>query len=273
MIDIENGYLATYPAASFTFSRVDGLPSELHTLWMQMAAGEHREALSESRRLLREKTVRGRPLAALMAAAGAAELRCGNAAEGVVLAKRSLAILPDQWLAHAVRIAAYLAQQASGRAYRYAMTLQGCETVEAWDEPPSATDTQITLASLAWRVGAWEDVAESLDRAFPAGVASMPPPLQTDWFRLAFYRDQPDDAAAAARALLPACTIEQLDTILNAMVQHGWTAEALPLYRQAFTRNTASQLLRRRLVGLCVREGEVEEARQLAASGALNILV
>lgn len=101
----------------------------------------------------------------------------------------------------------------------------------------------------------------------------MPEDLIADWFRLAFYRDNPLDAAQAAGAILSRCTVDELDDLLNAMVQNGWTSEALPLYRTAFTIHDDSELLRRRLVGLCIREGALDEARKLASSGALTIAV
>lgn len=271
--DRTKGYLASFRPAAFSFAGAS-VPPALTRLWEHLASDDVRSALIESRRLLREKSVRNRSaLAGLLVGAAAAELRSGNAQEATRYARRSLSILPEQWMAHGIRIAACEALQSADRAYRYASTLEPVQRVAPWDEHPDAVDFQVLVASLAWRVGAWDDVAARLRRAYPAGVASMPEALQADWFRLAFYCDSPEEAAGAARAILPGCTIEQLDALLNAMVQHGWTSEALPLYRDAFARHGSSQLLRRRLVGLCIREGAMEEARELASAGALNIVV
>jgi hypothetical protein len=208
----------------------------------------------------------------LLNGAAVGELKVGNVEEAHRLAKRSAGILPDQWMAHGIRVVAH-ASAGGTRAYRYlgAVSLPG--RVHAWDEVPTPAELHLQTAALAWRDGLWDDVARSLERAYPAGVATMPADLQSDAFRLAFYRNRADDASAAARALLGTSAIDHLDALLNAMVQQGWTSEALPLYREAFARNESSQLLRRRLVGLCIREGELDEARQLASAGALNILV
>lgn len=268
-----SGYLSSYRPAPFTFSAASA-PRVLSTLWKHLAGGDTRNALAESRRLLREKSVRDKEtLAGLLVGAAAAELGAGNPRQAVPLVKRSLSLLPHQWMAHAIRIEAYEALQAPERAHRYSISITLAEEYVGWDEPRSRAETHTLIASLAWRVGAWDDVAKHLTEAYPHGVATMPGDLRGDWFRLAFYRTDPDEAAEAARAILPDCSIDQLDTLLNAMVQHGWTSEALPLYRDAFAIHADSQLLRRRLVGLCIREGALDEARELASSGALNIVV
>lgn len=269
----EHGFLATYRPPEFAFDNMASVPAPLLDLWHHLSSRDNRAALAESRRLLREKSVRNRSAhAALLIGAATAELRAGNATDAARYAKRSQAALSQQWMAQRIRIAAYEALQAPERAYRYAASLQLSESPAGWDEAISPVDFQVYVASLAWKIQAWDDVAARICRAYPAGVASMPAPLRDDWFRLAFYRDNAGEAASAARAILPDCSVDQLDTLLHAMVQNGWTSEALPLYRDAFARHSASQLLRRRLVGLCIKEGELDEARALTASGALNIL-
>ena len=60
--------------------------------------------------------------------------------------------------------------------------------------------------------------------------------------------------------------------LLQALVQQGWNEEALPLYRTVFKR-TPDPLLRRRLVGLCIRTGALDEARRLSTHGPLKINV
>jgi hypothetical protein len=59
--------------------------------------------------------------------------------------------------------------------------------------------------------------------------------------------------------------------LLQTLVQQGWTEYALPLYRTAYAAEPRNQLLRRRLVALCIREGAIEEARALAKPGALDL--
>jgi hypothetical protein len=256
-----------------TFEHATRVPGALQTLWEQLSGRDVRLAQQTARALLRKKTLADREtLAALLNGAAASELRSGNVEEAHRLAKRSAGVYPDQWMAHAIRIAAF-ATSTGTRAYRYIAAAHIPAAPPDWDEVPTHRDYLILSASLAWKNGFWDDVSRCLESAFPAGVATMPPDLQADCFRLAFYRNQPSGASEAARAMLASSTVDHLDMLLNAMVQHGWTTEALPLYREAFERNEGSQLLRRRLVGLCIREGALDEARRLASSGALNIVV
>ncbi|NNE34998.1 MAG: tetratricopeptide repeat protein [Rhodothermales bacterium] len=99
----------------------------------------------------------------------------------------------------------------------------------------------------------------------------MPAPIQEDWFRLSLYRDRPEDAVAVASVLIEEKSIPLADELLQTIVQNGWTKEALPLYRSAYKRAPESQLLRRRLVALCIREGALDEARTLTKPGALDL--
>jgi hypothetical protein len=269
----DQGYLSTLSISPPAFTKVSAAPPLLQVLWAHLAAGETRAAQLASRELLRRKTLTDREtLAALLNAAAATELQTGNPEECHRLAKRSAGVFPDQWMAHGLRIAAFATAPGS-RAFRYIASVQLPDGAAGWDEVPSPVEHKVTAAALAWRSGLWDDVARSLDAAYPAGVATMPSELKSDVFRLAFYRNQPQLATAAARSMLTSSPVDQLDMLLNAMVQNGWTAEALPLYREAFERNETSQLLRRRLVGLCIKQGELDEARKLASSGALNIVV
>ena len=99
----------------------------------------------------------------------------------------------------------------------------------------------------------------------------MPEALQEDWFSLAFYRDRPEDAAHAARELIAQHPLEHADVLLQALVQQGWYKQALDLYRTIYDRQPESELLRRRLVGLFIREGDVVNARKLMEQGALQM--
>lgn len=273
MIPERPGYLATRRPEGFTFSSA-GILSDLGLLWQYLAEGDTRGAMFESRRLLRESSS-GEPEheAGLLAGSAEAEMRAGNPEEAERLARQSLSVFPDQWMAHGITIGALEAKQDAQGAYRYAVALKRPKGMVSWDEPPTRTEFHTLVASLAWRVQQWDDAARHIALAYPEGIESMPEDLIADWFRLAFYRDNPLDAAQAAGAILSRCTVDELDDLLNAMVQNGWTSEALPLYRTAFTIHDDSELLRRRLVGLCIREGALDEARKLASSGALTIAV
>lgn len=101
----------------------------------------------------------------------------------------------------------------------------------------------------------------------------MPGVLQEDWFRLAFYRERPEDAAAAARQIILKNNTEKADVLLQTLVKHGWHRQALMLYRTIYEQDPQNELLRRRIVGLHIREGEVMEARRLMEQGALRLAV
>ncbi|MEX0747389.1 MAG: tetratricopeptide repeat protein, partial [Rhodothermales bacterium] len=142
-----------------------------------------------------------------------------------------------------------------------------------WDEPLSDTDQHILRAACAWMTRDWDSAAELITNAYPKGVKSMPSFLQEDWLRLALYRERPDDAAEAARNLIAGSTPERADILLQTLVQQGWHKEALALYRAVYNMKPESELLRRRMVGLCIREGELQEARRLMEQGALRLAV
>jgi hypothetical protein len=119
----------------------------------------------------------------------------------------------------------------------------------------------------------WDSAADLTTKAYPKGVRTMPSFLQEDWLRLALYRERPDDAAEAARNLIVGSAPERADILLQTLVQQGWHKEALALYRLIFSMQPGSELLRRRMVGLCIREGELQEARRLMEQGALRLAV
>lgn len=269
-----SNFLAELRVALPTFQHPDRAPFFLEGVWKLLRARNFQLALQEGRRLIRENAGRSATeRAALYAAAAVAAYRCAYHDEAESLAQDSLSHQPGQWSATAVRIAVFEARQQLNEALDLAARFNPSAAAPSWDEIPSREDLHLLVAAFAWRAQAWDKVADRAARAYPEGVESMPPALQQDWFRLAFYRNTPSEAAAAARAVAPTCAAEDLDEMLNAMVQHGWVDMALPLYREAFNRHEDSQLLRRRLVGLCIRTGEMEEARRLASTGALNILV
>ena len=267
-------YLAELRVALPDFQNTDRAPFFLQGVWTLLRARNFQLALQEGRRLVRENAGRSASeRAALHAATAVAAYRSAYHDEAEKLAEDSLNHQPNQWTATAVRIAVFEARQQPDAALDLAARFMTSAAAPDWDAPPSREELHLLVAAFAWRTHAWDKVADRTARAYPEGVASMPPQLQQDWFRLAFYRNTPSEAASAARAVAPSSSAEDLDEMLNAMVQHGWVDVALPLYREAFERHEDSQLLRRRLVGLCIRTGEMEEARRLASTGALNILV
>ncbi len=198
-------------------------------------------------------------------------LRAGKSDSAVKLAEQSLEIYPKQWLAHCIKIDVMMAQHHFAEAYEYLMSIKIKGGRPDWDIGLSKRELNLCAASCQWRLKAWDTVDEHLRKAFPDGVKSMPTGLQEDWFRLALYRHQPDDAADAAAQLATSNTLEFTDALLQTLVQQGWTGKALPIYRRVFAKQPRNELLRRRLVALCIREGEIEEARKLTESGALNL--
>ena len=102
MIPERPGYLATRRPEGFTFSSA-GILSDLGLLWQYLAEGDTRGAMFESRRLLRESSS-GEPEheAGLLAGSAEAEMRAGNPEEAERLARQSLSVFPDQWMAHGI---------------------------------------------------------------------------------------------------------------------------------------------------------------------------
>ena len=197
--------------------------------------------------------------------------QAGKSAQAEKLANQSIALHPNQWAAHRVKVDIMMAQQKYDEVYELLDQLKIKGTTPAWDTPLSKRDINLCSAACAWRTKAWDVVEGHLKKAFPRGVKTMPRKLQEDWFRLALYRHQPDDAAEAASLLVSNTALEFTDALLQTLVQQGWTEQALPLYRTVYSQDPRNQLLRRRLVALCIKEGEIEEARRLAAPGALDL--
>ena len=198
-------------------------------------------------------------------------LQAGKNDNALKLANQSLSHYANQWAAHRVKIEIMMARQQYEETYEYISSIKVSGKTPAWDTLLTTEELHLCAASCQWRMKAWDKVIEHLQIAFPKGVKSMPRALQEDWFRLALYRHEADDAAEAASALVSNSALEFTDALLQTLVQQGWTEKALPLYRNMFTKSPKNELLRRRLVALCIREGEIEEARKLTEPGALNL--
>lgn len=267
MLITEESILANYRLPRPLFANEAGAPEILAGLWVALRESCYKEAVIIARELATAfMTTEAR--AALFAGWATAELRLGNAAEALRLAARSLETHSPQWLAHRITIEALEVQRKSEEAYLYLADLKVSGDTPAWDEPLSDEMRCLGAAALAWAMSDWEGVAVQLNRLYPARI---PDALLEDWFRLALYRNRPEDVAMAAEPLIVSASVDALDRLLQVLIQQGWSRQALELYRAAYARIPENALLRRRLVGLCLREGQIEEARNLARLGALEM--
>ncbi len=254
------------------FERTDQLGEQLRALWEAVRRQESRRVLTRAASLLAlpEMAV-PETRAALLNAMGAArmQLRHYEAAERML--RLSLAALPDQWMATRLLARLCEVQRRYEPAYALLKQLQERPAGAAWDEPLDEMSWHLGMAALAWRLRRWKAVGTHVRAAFPK-VTEMPPALQADLLRLAFYRERPAEALTMARHLLERQPDEQaIDTLLQTFVQQGWKQEACMLYRQAYQRYPESERFRRRLVALCLQTGAVEEARRLARLGVLSL--
>ena len=197
--------------------------------------------------------------------------QAGKSESAVRLADQSLELFSNQWVAHCIKIDVMMAHHHYTEAYEYLKSIRVSSKVASWDVVLSKKERNLCAASCQWRLKEWDLVDTHLRKAFRKGVKAMPTALQEDWFRLSLYRRQPDDAAEAASLLASSSPLEFTDALLQTLVQQGWSDKALPIYRKVYAKQPRNELLRRRLVALCIREGEIEEARKLTESGALNL--
>lgn len=267
----EKSFLASYRPARPAFAPCASLPPALVAIWKSLGSGHTRAALEAGLGALRDGSVTGPYHAPLLAAVAYAYAQQGSPARARQLAQASLDALPDQWLARRVLLDAALAEQAYAEALSVAAGFAPVHPVAPWDEPLTPEEQHLTAAACAWLAGAWPEAARHLRRAYPGGVRTMPAALREDWFRLAFHHEAPDDAADAAGVLIEDCATDEADVLLQTLVKQGWHRHALPLYRTLYDRNPGSELLRRRLVGLCIRAGDVDGARKLMERGALTL--
>lgn len=267
----QRAFLAGYRLPEPRFApHPQSLPG-IELAWQSLAARNHRGALIRARRAFDEQVpTTPEEVAALKVALAAAELYLGGTDEAKRLAGQSLELYPHQWLAHRILLMGLVARHNYKAAYLHLLHLSPPDNpVATWDEPLGEVDRELSLAAWAWMLGEWDTVAQHLLNAWPNGPDEMPDAIREDWFRLSLYRNRPDDAAAAAALLIPHRSVEQIDELLQTFVQTGLTPQALALYRMAYTRMPHSQVLRRRLVALCIRERAFDEARRLTEPGAL----
>lgn len=267
--------LTEYNLPTLTFTSASAVHTAVRPLWDAMARGDVQETLRLGDALVMHGPSTALPAEAqaqVQLAVAAARWRTGSNAAARQHARQALVLHPAQWAAHRLLLELDAAQHDFAAASdRLASLEDRLGATPAWDEPLSPTVRAVALAAWSWRQRRWDRVATHLAAAYPDGPATMPANLLEDCFLLAHYRNRPADAALAVEHLLPTRSLEALDELLQTMVQRKWTAEALTLYRGVFARWPKSELVRRRLVGLCIKEGELDEARRLAKPGALSL--
>ncbi len=270
---LDDSFLAAYKPPRPEFLDTKALPTELVPVWTALRGCKVRLALRRGYQILRENTLTDEVRAALLAGLASAEWDNGSVGDARRMAQESLDLLPRQWLAFRVLLAVFIAEKAFGRATELLDSHDPGRRIHVWDEVLGATELHLIRATCAWMTSDWDNTASQLTEAYPKGVRSMPSFLQEDWFRLAFYRERPEDAAAAAEQLIAENNIESADVLLQTLVHQGWHREALILYRAIFEQDPKNELIRRRVVGLHIRQGEVQEARRLMEQGALRLAV
>ncbi len=271
--NLDNSFLATYRPARLRFTESDDLPEAIRPVWDALRAQQSRLALQRGYELLRGSGPTRDERAALLAALASVEWDNGVASTARRLANESIELVGGQFMAYRVLLTIYMSEREFGAARTLLASVEAAPDAPAWDEPLSETDQHLLRAALAWMTHEWDLTAAHLGDAYPHGVRSMPAVLQEDWFRLAFYREKPSDAAGAAEQLIRDHSSEKADVLIQTLVRQGWHKEALALYRRIYDQDPSNELLRRRVVGLCIREGEVKEARRLMELGALRLAV
>lgn len=274
-VDLEprhESYLAGFRLPAISFQNADLPYRSLVPIWEAMREGRTTEARALAAETTQERRIfPPEERAALYAAQAAAELKLGATDTAKRLAGKSLDLLSGQYMAHRVLLTVHVVRKDFTAAYLHLANLALPTRAPRWDDVLTFDQTQVALAAWAWQLGEWDQVADHLSMAFPAGLTSMPAEIREDWFKLSLYRGSADDAAAAAASLLDTASEIHADDILQTIVQSGWAGHALPLYQDLYKRNEGSELLRRRIVGLCVKEGKLDEARRLTMVSPLKM--
>lgn len=271
--NLDNSFLAAFRPARLRFTDSEALPDAIRPVWEALRTQKSRLALRRGYKILRGENLPDPVRAALLAALASAEWENGVASSAKDMAADSISLYGAQWLAHRVLITIHMSERDYDAARQLLENVDVGETSAVWDEPLSATDQHLLRAAFAWMTHEWDQTATHLVCAYPGGVQSMPAVLQEDWFRLAFYREKPKDAADAANQLIGGHSPEKADVLIQTLVRQGWHKEALALYQSIYNLDPSNELLRRRVVGLCIREGDVLEARRLMELGALRLAV
>ncbi|NNE70159.1 MAG: tetratricopeptide repeat protein [Rhodothermales bacterium] len=264
-------YLAAYRMPPISFTDRATLPSSLRPIWTALQAEAPDAAIRNAETALSaSRLFSAEEKAGLLFGLAAAQLAAGATEDAWENARRSLDLFPHQIGGKSLQAAIQASRRNYEIAYDQLKALEPVSSPAIWDIAIDPVEHALALASFSWLCGQWDQVAEHIEEAYPKGLTSMPDEIQEDWFRLAHYRGQAEEAAKAAAILITRRPVELADEMLQTIVQNGWYSEALPLYRDAFGRAPNSELLRRRLVALYIKEGDLEEARRLTAPGALR---
>lgn len=266
-----DAHLSSYRLPDLTFGKTKLPYDSIVPVWSALASAQNELARTFAMERLSENVKKtDQERAALKVGLAWAQFRLGALDLAKREAGRSLDLCPNQFSAHRILLNILSLRKGFAAAYLQLLNLPLPKRTPRWDETLASDEVELALASWAWQLGEWDQVFYHLNRSFPDGLENMPDGIREDWFRLALYRGHPEDAAAAAALLIDRSPIENTDQLLQTIVKSGWTKQALPLYRTAYAARPESELLRRRLVGLCIREGQLDEARALTNSGALR---
>lgn len=265
-------FLSSYRLPALSWDNQDLPYSSLKPVW----EGLNENHTTEARTIAQEATQERRIFppeerAALYASLAAAELELGATDTAKRLAGKSLDLHPNQYMAHRILLTVHVIRKDFTAAYLHLANLPLPNKTSRWDCVLTHQDVQTALAAWAWQLGEWDQVADHLMMAYPGGLSEMPADIREDWFKLSLYRGLADDAAAAAASIVDTVSESEADDILQTIVQSGWTGHALPLYQQMYAQNQDSELIRRRIVALCIKEGQMDEARKLAMSAPLKL--
>ncbi|MFT4604725.1 MAG: hypothetical protein ACI9W4_001458 [Rhodothermales bacterium] len=264
-------YLAAYRMPQIEFTDRTDLPSSLRPIWTALQADATDAAMRNAETALSaNRLFSAEEKAGLLVGLAAAQIRAGATEDGWENARRSLDLFPDQVAAKQIQATINASRRQYETAYNQVESLKASTRPASWDITINEQERQLSLASFSWLCGQWDQVANHVTLAYPKGLLSMPDEIQEDWFRLAHYRGEADEAARAAAILITRRPVDLADEMLQTIVQSGWHSQALPLYKDAFGRAPTSELLRRRLVALCIKAGQLDEARRLTAPGALR---
>ncbi len=269
--EARESFLARYALPPLTFEPAAELPAALRPVWSALSRGAHADACAKAmERLAASPAGAVDERAALYFGLAAGCFGTGNRKRASAAADESITLLPSQWAAHRLVVQMFWSEGDFENAYFYLSTLQSPESRHPWDEPLTEQERHLGIAALAWRLKDWDGVHEHLMRSHDR-VDEMPVSLREDAFRVAVYRERAEDAAAMAESLLGDYRIEEIDMMLRTIDSRGWSSHALKLYRKAYQQHKGNELLRRRLVGLCIRQGHVDEARTLTEGNALDM--
>ena len=268
-----DSFLASYSLPNMSYEPSSSSVDGPNSLWEALTKGEYQKAVRFGREALRCYRNDEETRAAILAGMAAAEWKRDKKDIALVHARASLEAHAAQWLAPRILLEIWTSKQDHESVVEFASQFDLPQDTPDWDYPLPIEAYHLIIATSSWQLKDWEATARHLSLAFPGGIGSMPTSLQEDWFRLAVYREQPDDAGKVAMTLIADRAIEYADKLIQTLVTQGWNRQALTLYRFIFNRDPENELLRRRLVGLCIREGEVDEARKLMEQGALRMVV